>query len=132
MSDSLRPLDCSLPGPFVHGILQARILEWVAMPSSRGSSQPRDQTHISCVSCIGGEFFTIEPPEYSSSNQKAQEVQKRMGVNEILLSTVSILLPNSDMSSTFHVKKCLQIHTMYTLYILNAGSFKNEWTNKRT
>ena len=37
----------------VHGILQARILEWVAVPSSRGSSQPRDQTHTSYVSCIG-------------------------------------------------------------------------------
>ena len=36
------PVDCSLPGSPVHGILQARILEWVAMPSSRGSSQPRD------------------------------------------------------------------------------------------
>ena len=37
--------DCSLPGSSVHGILQTRILEWAAMPSSRGSSQPRDQTH---------------------------------------------------------------------------------------
>ena len=44
------PTDCSLPGSSVHGILQARILEWVAVPSSRGSSQPRDWT---CVSCIG-------------------------------------------------------------------------------
>ena len=42
----------------VHWILQARILEWVAMPSSRGSSQPRDQN---CVSCIAGRFFTTEP-----------------------------------------------------------------------
>ena len=41
------PMDCSLPGSSVHGILQARILEWVAMPSSRGSSWPRDWTHIS-------------------------------------------------------------------------------------
>ena len=47
------PMDCSLPGSSVHGILQARILEWVAMPSSRGSSQSRDQIHISYVSCIG-------------------------------------------------------------------------------
>ena len=47
------PIDCSLPGSSVHGILQARILEWVAMPSSRGSSQPRDRTHISYISCIG-------------------------------------------------------------------------------
>ena len=46
------PMDCSPPGSSVHGILQARILEWVAMRSSRGSSPPRDQTHISLVSCI--------------------------------------------------------------------------------
>ena len=41
------PIDWSLPGSFVHGILQARILEWVAIPSSRGSSPPRDQILIS-------------------------------------------------------------------------------------
>ena len=46
------PRDCSLPGSSVQGILQARILEWVAMPSSRGPSRPRDHTH-SYVSCIG-------------------------------------------------------------------------------
>ena len=43
VSDSCDPTDCSLPGSSVHGILQARILEWIAMPFSRGSSQPRDQ-----------------------------------------------------------------------------------------
>ena len=52
---SCDPLDCSPPGSSVHGILQARILEWVAMPSSRGSSPPRDQT---CISFTGGGFFT--------------------------------------------------------------------------
>ena len=41
------PVDCSPPGSSAHGILQARILEWVAMPFSRGSSQPRDQTRVS-------------------------------------------------------------------------------------
>ena len=50
------PMVCSPPGSSVHGIVQARILEWVAMPSSRGSSQPRDRTQ---VSCIAGRFFTI-------------------------------------------------------------------------
>ena len=40
------PMDCSLPGSSIHGILQARILEWVAMPSSRGSSWPRDWTRL--------------------------------------------------------------------------------------
>ena len=45
--------------PLSMGILQARILEWVAMPSSRGYSQPKDQTYVSCI--VGG-FFTTEPP----------------------------------------------------------------------
>ena len=45
-------MDCSPPGSSVHGILQASILKWVAMSSSRGSSQPRDRTHIPCDFCI--------------------------------------------------------------------------------
>ena len=48
-----RPHECSLPGSSVHGILQAGILEWVAISSSRGSPWLRDQTHVSYVSCIG-------------------------------------------------------------------------------
>ena len=47
------PMDCSPPGSSVHGVFQARILQWFAIPSSRGSAQPRDQTCISYVSCIG-------------------------------------------------------------------------------
>ena len=43
------PMDCSPPGSTVHGILQARLPEWVVISSSRASSQPRDQTHISCI-----------------------------------------------------------------------------------
>ena len=60
-------VDSTLLGSSVHGILQTRILEWVAMPFSRGSSQPRGQTQ---VSCIAGRFFTIcaarEAQEYWS------------------------------------------------------------------
>ena len=51
------PMDCSPPGSSVYGTLQTKILECVAMPSSRGSSQPRDQTHVSYVSCIGRRFL---------------------------------------------------------------------------
>ena len=47
------PMVWNLPGSSVHGISQARKLEWVAISYSRGASQPRDQTHISCLSCIG-------------------------------------------------------------------------------
>ena len=50
------PMDYSPPGSSVLGILQARILEWVAMAFPRGSSRPRDQTQ---VSCIAGRFFTV-------------------------------------------------------------------------
>ena len=51
------PMDCSPPGSSVHGIFQARILQWVATPFSQGSFRPRDRTHVSCVSCIAGRFF---------------------------------------------------------------------------
>ena len=50
------PMDSSPPGSSVHGIFQTRILEWVAISFSRGSSQPRDQTW---VSCIAGKLFTV-------------------------------------------------------------------------
>ena len=52
------PMDCSTPGSAVCGVSQARILDWVAISFSRGSSQPRDQTLISCTA---GEFFTTDP-----------------------------------------------------------------------
>ena len=52
-------MDCSLPGFSVHGILQARVLEWVAISFSRGSSQPRDQTQISALQA---DALTSEPP----------------------------------------------------------------------
>ena len=52
------PMDCSPPGSSVHGIFQARILGWDAMPSARGSSQSRDWTCISYIASIAGRFFT--------------------------------------------------------------------------
>ena len=58
------PMNCSLPGSFVHGILQARILKWVAIPVYRGSSQPKDWTQTSCTE---GRFFTVwATREYTS------------------------------------------------------------------
>ena len=50
------PMDCSLQGSSIHGILQVRILEWVVIPFSRGIFLPRDQIQ---VSCIAGGFFTV-------------------------------------------------------------------------
>ena len=68
------PMDCSPPGSSVHGILQARTEEWVAISFSRGSSWPRDQTWVSCVA---GKFFTVwatrEVPNYLSVYQMNQD-----------------------------------------------------------
>ena len=64
------PIDCSLPGSPIHVILQARILEWVAISFSRGSSQPRDWT---LVSCIAGRFFTSWAPREALGDQGESE-----------------------------------------------------------
>ena len=54
-------MDCNLPGSSIHGISQAGILEWVTISFYTGSSQPRDQIHISSISYITGRLFTTEP-----------------------------------------------------------------------
>ena len=69
-------IDCSLPGSSGHGIFQARILECIAISSSRGSSRPRDGTCVSDISCIAGRFFTTEPPEKPPPHKG-----KRRGIN---------------------------------------------------
>ena len=77
------PVDCSLPGFSVHGILQARILEWLAISFSRGSSWFRDQT---CVSCIADRLFTTEPmgqPQgYKSGTNKEKSLLRQTARNE--------------------------------------------------
>ena len=64
------PMDCSLPGSSVHGISQARILEWVAVSFSRGSSRPRNQT---CISYITGEYYI--PIKINLKNQYSGHVK---------------------------------------------------------
>ena len=66
-------VDRSLPGSFVHGILQARILEWVAMPSSRGSSWARDQT---CLYCTGRIFFVCLPLNHLRSSDLVRSASR--------------------------------------------------------
>ena len=74
------PLDYSLPDSSVQGISQARILEWVAIFSSRGSSRARDQTCVSCISCIGKQII------YHYAIWKAQGIwvwaSKRLGLGQ--------------------------------------------------
>ena len=76
------PMNYSLPCSSVHGILQARTLEWVAMPSSRGSSQPRDQTHVSFISCIGRQVLYHQRHLGNANSQQGNANQNH---NEIPL-----------------------------------------------
>ena len=70
------PMDYSLPGSSVLGILQARILEWVAMPSFKWSPLPRDGN---CVSCIVGGFLTAEPLEKPLSTKGTPQTEQGRG-----------------------------------------------------
>ena len=83
------PMDCSPPGSSVHRILQARILEWVAISYCRGSSWPRGQTHVSWVSRVGRHISTAPPG-------KPHEQSKYLPITNIsnsqLLSLVSLAL----------------------------------------
>ena len=63
------PMDCSLPGSSIYGIFQARVLEWVAISFSRGSSRPRNRTR---VSCIVGRRFTVWPIKWNKQVTKWQ------------------------------------------------------------
>ena len=80
------PMGCSLPGSSVHGILQARILEWVAISSSWGSSQPRDGNRVSCVSCIGRRVL------YDQATWEApiERKEERLEVNDVYQLNLSI------------------------------------------
>ena len=67
------PMNCSQPGSSVHGILQERILEWVAIPLFKGSFRPRDQTQISCTA---GRFFTVWATREALPQYKRKSSQK--------------------------------------------------------
>ena len=101
------PMDCNPPGSSVHGILQARILEWVAIPFSRGSSQPRDWTQ---VSCIAGRFFTVW------AAWKPFEPQPH--VKQYMARNKSVILPALSSNSSHKVKQTLN------------GSLQAKWTKK--
>ena len=90
------PMDCRTPGSSVYGILQARILEWVAISYSRGSFQLRGQTLASCISCNADGFFTTAPPGIPILRNEAlpptqHSSQARPGPISFLCSRASIL-----------------------------------------
>ena len=79
-------MDCSPANSSLHGILQARILEWVSMPSSKGSSQPRDWTQVSYVSCIGRRVLYYQCHLRSTSTSDPSFVSWRLCVSCSVMS----------------------------------------------
>ena len=100
------PVDCSLLGSSVHGILQARVLEWVAMPSYKGSYWPKDHTGVSC-SADG--FFTAEPPGKLKSQRP-----KFLGFTEIC--EIYSLIEFSNLWYT-----CTPRHSRLNKWVLNMA-----------
>ena len=83
------PMDYSLPDPSAHGILQARKLKCVDVPSSMGSSQSRDQTHVSYVSALAGKFFTTSPAWEASIMMKTSPGNRDCWLDYYTASTES-------------------------------------------
>ena len=97
------PMDWNPLGSSVHGISQARILEWVAISSSRGSSQPRDWT---CVSCIAGRFFTAGATRvahvWANVKKKKKKVTAALNVYQNTYIFISYLLCIFGIDSQIH------------------------------
>ena len=88
------PMDCSLPGSSVHGILQARVLEWVAISFSKGSSWPRDRT---LVSHIAGRRFTLW------DTREAWKQNTRQSSKKIRCLTCALAIPHPQHSCSSHM-----------------------------
>ena len=109
------PMDWSPPGSSVHGIPQARTLEWVAIPFSRGSSQPRDQTQ---VSCIEGWFFTIW------ATREAQLF--------LLLNVLCFIIFFNNASVNISVAKILYTYSMFKTRFLDAIFLNQRYSKLET
>ena len=113
------PMDCSLPGSSVHGIFQARILEWVAIAFSRGSSRPRDWNR---VSCIVDRHFTVS---INSSNEYSGLISFRIDWFDFL--TVQVIF--KILSSLIPQFKSINSVTLGLLYGPTLTSIHGYWKN---
>ena len=90
------PMDCSPPGSSVHGILQARILEWVAISFSRRTSWPRDRTQ---VSCIAGWHFTVWATREHSLKSLTKMPKNVLWDHTLIFNELSILSSEDPITS---------------------------------
>ena len=115
-------MDCSLPGSSVHGISRARVLEWIALSLSTGSSQLRDQAHISCtgrqIPALAGRFFTDEPPGKLEPSQRPNKYWSQLDN--------ALSCPKSEASSpTLHKRVSVHGCQTWQLRIYVRSSLSN-------
>ena len=91
------PMDCSLPGSSVHGIFQARILEWVAISCFRGSSRFRDWTHVSCVCYIGRQILYHWATWEAPFRHKEYQLTSKWGSLSTRSSIMNLIYPNLNL-----------------------------------
>ena len=111
------PVDCSPPGSSVHGISQARILEWVAVSSFRRSPQPGDQTQISC-NCRWG-FFTTEQP--------GKPISLAGCLFYTFLNTTLAFLPHAILGPQESLACCLVFETLFKVILKCHILYKTLW-----
>ena len=116
------PMDCSSPGSSVHGIFQARMLEWVAISSSRGFSQPSDHTHVSCISYFGGWNL-----HHCATWEALWSVIKKRFIllNIIIKLIITLALPFLCEDFMVHRVKITNIHIKYHLCLLVNWSWRH-------
>ena len=112
-------MDCSQPGLFVHGILQATMLEWAAMPCSRGSSWTGDQTHNSCISCIGRWVLYHKCHLGTVSKPALHPKPELVALHRILWA------PYLNHSRSCQVYSLRLVEKNFPSYVLGKGSPKN-------
>ena len=125
------PLDCSLQGSSVHGILQTRILEWVVMPSYRRSSQPRAQTHISFLSCTGRAVFTTNSTSLAQmcvwQKMKSEETHLlRTQMSKRKVGCSFLPLDRKDLTIHIRTKESTKHWPEYHVLLL-WGVWRSEW-----
>ena len=119
---------CSPPGLSVHGISQARILEWVGISFSRGSSPPRDKTHISCLSHLGIPFIIYYLRTYTHTHTHTHTliICHLYVLSFIYLPIVYPYLSSLHHLSTYHLSIHLSVYHLCNIIhaslLLNPGS----------
>ena len=105
------PMDCSPPGSSVHGILQARLLEWVTISSSRRSSQPRERTCVSGISCIDRQIL-----HYCTSPQTVAEIQSGSSAQRLSFQPQTFL-GDAVGSVPYHCNKASHMKVLLSQHI---------------